>query len=57
VLVVQAFQKVGALNALAPNGSEPPFLIAQAVVLVAFVIVGALAVMWFRPLLARAALT
>ncbi len=29
VAVVQAFQKVGALHALAPAGNEPPFLIAQ----------------------------
>lgn len=57
VLVVQAFQKIDALNALAPNGSEPPFLIAQAVVLGAFVVLGALAVMRFRPLLGRVALT
>lgn len=30
VLVVQAFLKVPALNALAPTGTEPPFLMAQA---------------------------
>lgn len=57
VLVVQAFQKIGALNALAPNGSEPPFVVAQAVVLGAFVVLGVLAVMRFRPLLGRVALT
>jgi len=57
VLVVQAFLKVPGLNALAPNGSEPPFLIAQALVLGAFVVVGVLAVMRFRPLLGRSALT
>ena len=34
VLVVQSFQKVPALNALAPTGAEPPVLGAQAVVLV-----------------------
>ena len=31
--VVQAFQKVSFLHPLAPNGSEPPFAIAQALVL------------------------
>ncbi|MDB5348518.1 MAG: hypothetical protein JWP89_6895 [Schlesneria sp.] len=31
VLIVQSFQKVGFLNALAPHQSEPPFLVAQAV--------------------------
>lgn len=29
VLVVQMFQKIPALNALAPTGTEPPFLVAQ----------------------------
>ncbi|WP_159982221.1 MULTISPECIES: hypothetical protein [unclassified Novosphingobium] len=33
VLVVQAFQKLPALNALAPTGTEPPFLAAQGLVL------------------------
>lgn len=44
VLVVQAFLKVDALNALAPNGNEPPFVAAQGVVLVAFLAFGYLAV-------------
>ena len=35
--VVQAFMKVPALNALAPQQTEPPFLIAQLVVLLLFV--------------------
>jgi hypothetical protein len=38
VLVVQAFEKVPALKALAPTQSEAPFLIAQLVVLAAFVV-------------------
>jgi hypothetical protein len=38
--VVQAFQKVPALQALAPTQAEPPFAIAQAVVLAAFVAIG-----------------
>lgn len=49
VLIVQAFLKVDAFNALAPNGNEPPFLIAQAVVLGLFVIGGFLALRRFHP--------
>jgi hypothetical protein len=37
VAVVQAFLKVPSLRVLAPNGSEPPFLVAQLVVLAIFV--------------------
>ena len=44
VLVVQAFLKVPALHALAPTGSEAPFAIAQLLVLVSFVALGALVV-------------
>jgi hypothetical protein len=40
VLIAQLFQKVPALNALAPTQSEPAFLVAQLVVLVAFVGIG-----------------
>jgi hypothetical protein len=43
VLIVQSFQKVPALEALAPTQSEPPFAIAQAVTLVAFLVLGFLA--------------
>jgi hypothetical protein len=35
--VVQAFEKVPALSALAPRQTEPPFVIAQLVVLVLFI--------------------
>jgi len=56
VLVVQSFLKVPALHALAPNGSEPPFAIAQAVVLVAFVWAGVLSVRRFRGAAAHAPL-
>ena len=38
VLVVQSFQKIPALKALAPTQSEPPFLVAQVVVLLLFVV-------------------
>jgi len=56
VLVVQAFLKVAALNALAPQGKEPPFALTQGVVLVLFVIAGYLAVRRFRPVAAQPAL-
>jgi hypothetical protein len=49
VLVVQAFLKVPSLRALAPNGNEPPFLIAQAAVLIVLVVLGIVAVIKFRP--------
>ncbi len=49
VLVVQLFLKVPALNALAPTQKEPPFLIAQGAVLLAFVVLGILAVKRFHP--------
>ena len=47
--VVQAFQKVPLLASLAPTQSEPPFLIAQAIVLVIFVVLGIGAVRSFHP--------
>lgn len=50
VLVVQSFKHVPFLNPLAPTGSEPPFKVAQLVVLVLFVAVGFGAVRKFRPL-------
>jgi hypothetical protein len=40
VLVVQLFLKVPALKAIAPTQKEPPFAIAQIVVLVLFVVLG-----------------
>ena len=49
VLVVQGFLKVPMLNALAPTQKEPPFLIAQAVVLVLFAVLGFVAVRSFHP--------
>lgn len=48
VAVVQAFQKIGFLQPLAPTQSEPPFQIAQLVLLVAFVGAGYLATKRFR---------
>ena len=40
VAVTQAFLKIGFLHASAPTGKEPPFLIAQLLTLVLFVVVG-----------------
>jgi magnesium-transporting ATPase (P-type) len=48
VLVVQLFLKVPALHALAPTQTEPPFQIAQLVVLAVFVILGVASAMRFR---------
>src|ERR1700682_164320 len=47
VLVAQLFMKVPALKALAPPQSEPPFQIAQLIVLVLFLVLGILAVKKF----------
>ena len=53
VLVVQSFMKISALNVLAPTQSEPPFAIAQAAVLVIFILIGLIALVKFRPLAVR----
>jgi hypothetical protein len=45
--VVQAFQKVPALHALAPTQKEPPFFAAQLLVLALFVVVAAIALRRF----------
>ena len=52
--VVQAFQKVPALHALAPTGSEPPFVVAQVVVMLIFIVLGVFAVRSFHPALQAA---
>jgi len=49
VAVVQAFQKLPFLNALAPKGSEPPFAIAQLLVLAGFIALGVIAARRFHP--------
>jgi hypothetical protein len=49
VLVVQSFEKVPALRALAPTQKEPPFGITQLLVLVAFAVATGFAVKRFRP--------
>ena len=48
-LVAQSFGKIPALNALAPTQSEPPFLIAELVMLTVFVVLGVGAVRQFHP--------
>jgi hypothetical protein len=52
--IVQAFQKIPALNALAPTQTEPPFKLTQLVVLALFVVLTIVAAMRFRPEPARA---
>jgi hypothetical protein len=48
-LIAQAFLKVPFLHPLAPNGDEPPFLIAQGSALLLFVVLGAIAAVRFYP--------
>jgi hypothetical protein len=48
VLVVQMFEKVPAVHALAPTQTEPPFAIVQGLTLVLFVVLGIFAVKKFR---------
>jgi hypothetical protein len=55
VLVVQGFLKVPALNALAPTQKEPPFLVAQLVVMAIFIFLTILAAKRFRLESGRAA--
>lgn len=49
VLVAQLFMKVPALHAMAPNGSEPPFLVSQIVVMAVFVVIAIAAAIKFQP--------
>jgi uncharacterized membrane protein len=55
VAIVQAFEKVPVLKALAPTQSEPPFKLTQLVVLVLFVVIAIVAVIRFRSEQVRAA--
>jgi len=48
VAVVQTFLKVPAVHALAPTQKEPPFLVAQLIVMAIFVALGIVAVKKFR---------
>jgi hypothetical protein len=47
--VVQTFQKVPFFHALAPTQTEPPFAIAQGIVLLAFIALGIAAARKFHP--------
>jgi hypothetical protein len=51
VLIVQSFEKIPALNALAPTQKEPPFAVAQITVLLLFIVLTAFAVKRFHPAL------
>ncbi|KAA0690527.1 hypothetical protein DTW90_29270 [Neorhizobium sp. P12A] len=51
VLIVQSFQKIPPLHALAPTDASPPVAISQAVLLVIFLVVGFFSVRRFRPTL------
>lgn len=48
VLIVQLYQKIPSLRALAPTQSETPFVVTQAVTLLVFVILTILTVVRFR---------
>jgi hypothetical protein len=48
VAVVQAFLKVPVLKAIVPRQTEPPFVIAQGVVLALFIVLGIVAAIRFR---------
>ena len=56
VLVVQSFQKIAFFHALAPTQKEPPFAVAQGVLLILFIGLGIAAFKKFRPLLRAPAL-
>ncbi len=47
--VVQSFMKIPALQSLAPTQSEPPFILTQVAVMVAFIALGILAIRRFHP--------
>jgi hypothetical protein len=47
--VVQTFLKISVFHALAPTQAEPPFAIAQGIVLLIFIGFGIIAAMKFRP--------
>jgi hypothetical protein len=49
VLVVQSFEKIPALHAMAPTQTEQPFKLTQLVVLALFVVLGIAAMIGFRP--------
>jgi hypothetical protein len=50
VLVVQSFMKISFIHALAPTQKEPPFAVAQGVLLILFIGLGVAAFKKFRPM-------
>jgi len=54
VLVAQLYMKVPAIHALAPTGTEPPFLITQVVVMAVFIVLTVAATIKFHPEAVRA---
>jgi hypothetical protein len=49
VAVVQAFAKLPFLHSIAPRQSDPPFIVTQVIVLVVFIVAGAVAARSFHP--------
>ena len=49
VAIAQSFNKFAYLTRFAPTGSEPPFAVAQGIVLILFIILGVAAVRRYRP--------
>jgi hypothetical protein len=49
VLIIQSFQKIGPLHALAPLGKEPTILACQVILLLGCVAAGILAMLRFKP--------
>jgi hypothetical protein len=54
VAVAQSFMKIPTLHALAPKGNEPPFAVAQGLLLLVFIFLGFRALKRFQPTLAVA---
>ena len=52
--IVQSFEKIPVLNAMAPTQTEPPFKLTQLVVLALFFVITIIAAIRFRPEPARA---
>ena len=57
VLIVQSFEKIPALHAMAPTQTEPTFKVMQLVVLALFVVLGIVAAIKFRNEAIRTAYT
>jgi hypothetical protein len=47
--IVQSFEKIPALKAMAPTQTEPPFKLTQLVVLALFIVLGVVAAIRFHP--------